>query len=31
MNFGNANPKALIGAVKATAETNFPIYRVILE
>ena len=31
MDFGNANPKALIGAVKAIAETNLPIYRVVLE
>ena len=31
MDFGNADPKALIGAVKAIAETNLPIYRVVLE
>lgn len=31
MDLGNANPKALIGAVKAIAETNLPIYRVVLE
>ncbi len=28
---GNANPKALIGAVKAISETKLPIYRVVLE
>ena len=31
MDFGNANPKALIGAVKAISETNLPIYRIVLE
>ena len=31
MDLGNANPKALIGAVKAIAETNLPIYRIVLE
>lgn len=31
MDFCNANPKALIGAVKAIAETNLPIYRIVLE
>ena len=25
VDFGNANPKALIGAVKANSETNLPI------
>lgn len=31
MDCGNANPKALIGAVKAIADTQLPIYRIILE
>lgn len=31
MDFGNANPKALIGAVKAIADTKLPVYRVVLE
>ena len=31
MDFGNADPEALIGAVKALAETNLPIRRVVLE
>ena len=31
IDFGNANPKALIGAVKAIANTDLPIYRIILE
>ena len=31
VDFGNANPKALIGAVKAISKTNLPIYRIILE
>ncbi len=31
IDFGGANPKALIGAVKAIADTNLPIYRVVLE
>ncbi len=31
IDFGNANPKALIGAVKAIAETNLPICRIVLE
>lgn len=31
MDYGNANPKALIGAVKAIANTNLPIYRIVLE
>lgn len=31
MDLGNANPNALVGAVKAIAKTNLPIYRVVLE
>ena len=31
MDLGNANPKALIGAVKAIADTDLHIYRVVLE
>lgn len=31
MDCGNANPKALIGAVKAIAATQLPIYRIVLE
>ena len=31
MDFGNANPKALIGAVKAIANTGLPVYRLSLE
>ena len=31
IDFGNANPKALIGAVKAISDTKLPIYRVVLE
>lgn len=31
MDFGNANPKSLIGAVKAISNTDLPIYRLILE
>ena len=31
VDFGNSNPRALIGAVKAVAETKLPIYRVVLE
>ena len=31
VDFGNANPKALIGAVKAISETNLPIYHIVLE
>ena len=31
IDFGNANPKALIGAVKALADTGLPIYRIVLE
>ena len=31
VDFGNANPKALIGAVKSLADTGMPIYRLILE
>ena len=31
VDFGNANPKALIGAVKAISEANLPIYRIVLE
>ena len=31
MDCGNANPKALVGAVRAIADTALPIYRIILE
>ena len=31
VDFGNANPKALINAVKAISDTNLPIYRLVLE
>ena len=31
MDFGNANPKALVGAVKAIADTGLPIYHLTLE
>jgi len=31
MDFGNANPNALLGAVKAIAATRLPIFRLILE
>ena len=31
IDFGNANPRALVGAVKALADTALPIYRIILE
>ena len=31
VDFGNASPKALIGAVKAVSDTNLPIYRIVLE
>ena len=30
VDFGNANPRALIGTVKAIADTNLPIYRLII-
>ena len=31
MDCGNANPKLLVGAVRAIADTKMPIYRIILE
>lgn len=31
VDFGNANPKALIGAVKAVSDTQLPITRIVLE
>ena len=30
VDFGNANPRALIGAVKAISDANLPVYRIVL-
>ena len=31
VDFGNANPRALIGTIKVLADTGLPIYRIVLE
>ena len=31
VDFGNANPEALVGAVRAIAEASLPVYRIVLE